>query len=248
MFELAEADLHSIIRANICTDEQRKFILFQIAKGLSWLHSANVIHRDLKPSNVLVNQDCSVKLADFGLAKVIPSKKRIIMTDYVATRWYRSPEVLLGCPIYGKPVDIWGFGCVLVEIFINKPLFPGMSSLQQLTFILEITGMPTEQELAELESPLTFGMFKTLYIKEHRRDLQQIIGTTDLNLMDLVKKCLVFDPSKRIKINEIIKHPFFAVQNPQGKVENNAKRLTGDVRFNKLSEVREFMYKLIIDV
>jgi mitogen-activated protein kinase 15 len=72
VFELAEADLHSIIRANICTDEQRKFILFQIAKGLSWLHSANVIHRDLKPSNVLVNQDCSVKLADFGLAKVIP--------------------------------------------------------------------------------------------------------------------------------------------------------------------------------
>ena len=71
--------------------------------------------------------------------------------------------------------------------------------------------MPTEQELAELESPLTFGMFQTLYIKEHRRDLQQILGTKDLNLMDLVKKCLVFDPNKRITIREILKHPFFAV-------------------------------------
>ena len=83
------------------------------------------MHRDIKPSNILVNMDCTVKLADFGISKVIQKKDRNIMTDYVATRWYRPPEVLLGCPIYGKPVDIWAFGCVLVELYINKPLFPG---------------------------------------------------------------------------------------------------------------------------
>ncbi len=89
-----------------------------MAKALLFLHSGNVIHRDIKPSNVLVNMDGSVKLADFGISKVIRSKERMLMTDYVATRWYRPPEVLLGSPIYGKPVDMWGFGCCLVELYI----------------------------------------------------------------------------------------------------------------------------------
>jgi serine/threonine protein kinase len=89
------------------------------------MHTGNVIHRDLKPSNILVNQDCSLKLADFGISKVIKPKERQMMTDYVATRWYRPPEVLLGSPIYGKEVDIWGFGCVLVELYLQTPLFAG---------------------------------------------------------------------------------------------------------------------------
>jgi serine/threonine protein kinase len=100
-------------------------MMYQIAKGLLFLHSGNVLHRDMKPSNVLVNQDCSVKVADYGISKVIKTKERMLMTDYVATRWYRPPEVLLGSPIYGKPVDIWGLGCILVELYIQKPLFPG---------------------------------------------------------------------------------------------------------------------------
>ena len=118
-----------------------------------------MVHRDVKPANVLINQDCSAKLGDFGLAKVIYGKSQNMMTDYVATRWYRPPEVLLGSPKYGRPVDIWGFACTLGELFINKPLFPGMSSLDQLSKILEVTGLPTELELAQLESPLTFKMF-----------------------------------------------------------------------------------------
>ncbi len=93
------------------------------------------------------------------------------MTDYVATRWYRPPEVLLGSPIYGKPVDVWGFGCILVEIYIQKPLFPGGSTLNQLSRIIELTGLPTEFELAKLESPLTLGMFKSMYVKDNNRDL-----------------------------------------------------------------------------
>lgn len=89
------------------------------------MHSANCIHRDIKPANLLVNQNCAVKIADFGLAKVIPKKKRMMMTDYIATRWYRPPEVLLGSPVYGKPVDIWSFACCLIESYIGRPIFPG---------------------------------------------------------------------------------------------------------------------------
>ena len=82
-----------------------------------------------------------------------------MMTDYIATRWYRSPEVLLGSPSYGKPSDIWAFGCTIVELYIGKPAFPGMSTLNQLARIIEVTGLPDELELAKLSSPLTYGMF-----------------------------------------------------------------------------------------
>lgn len=90
------------------------------------------------------------------------------MTDYIATRWYRSPEVLLGAPNYGKPCDIWALGCVIVELFIGKPAFPGQSTLNQIARIIELTGLPSELELARLSSPLTYGMFQTLEVKENR--------------------------------------------------------------------------------
>ena len=117
VFELCEADLHTVIRSGVTQDIQKPYIMYQIAKALNVMHSCDVIHRDMKPSNILINQDCSVKLADFGISKVVKGS-RMNMTDYIATRWYRPPELLLGWPIYGKPVDIWGFGCVLVELYI----------------------------------------------------------------------------------------------------------------------------------
>ena len=122
-----------------------------------------------------------MKVADFGISKVIKPRERQLMTDYVATRWYRPPEVLLGSPIYGKPVDVWGFGCVLVELYINKPLFPGQSTLNQLSKIVELTGLPTEFELAKLESPLTLSMFKAMYIKEHNKSLEAIMTKCEVD-------------------------------------------------------------------
>jgi mitogen-activated protein kinase 15 len=118
VFELCEADLHTVIRSGVALPEQKPWIMYQIARAIYFLHSGNVLHRDMKPSNILCNQDCTVKVADFGISKVIKPRERQLMTDYVATRWYRPPEVLLGSPIYGKPVDVWGFGCVLVELYI----------------------------------------------------------------------------------------------------------------------------------
>lgn len=110
--------------------------MYQVARGLLYLHTARIMHRDIKPANIMVNQNCSAKIADFGLARVYNvkegKKKGEPMTDYIATRWYRPPEVLLGSTAYGSAVDIWGFGCTLVELFISHPLFPGSSTLNQL--------------------------------------------------------------------------------------------------------------------
>jgi mitogen-activated protein kinase 15 len=132
--EFADSDMLTLIRANMCSNEQRKFIMWQIARGLKFLHSGKIVHRDIKPANIMVNQNCSAKIADFGLARVyndksVGKKKSEPMTDYIATRWYRPPEVLLGSTNYGSPIDIWGFGCTLVELHIGQPLFPGSSTL-----------------------------------------------------------------------------------------------------------------------
>lgn len=96
------------------------------------MHSAEVLHRDLKPSNILLNSECHVKTADFGLARSISSKEtdsQPLLTDYVATRWYRAPEILLGSTKYTKGVDMWSLGCILAELLLGKPVFPGTSTL-----------------------------------------------------------------------------------------------------------------------
>lgn len=110
-----EADLHNVISEGILKDVHIRFIIYQLAKALKYLHSGSVIHRDLKPSNVLVNSNCSIKLCDFGLVRsLIPNNESAaVLTEGVATRWYRAPEVLLGSKSYSTPADVWSFGCII---------------------------------------------------------------------------------------------------------------------------------------
>ena len=162
--EYADTDLLTLIRAEMCSLAQKKFIMWQTARAIKYLHSANIVHRDIKPSNVMVNQNCSAKIGDFGLSRVFNDMKTVKkrqepMTDYIATRWYRPPEVLLGSTSYGSAVDIWGFGCTLVELYIGYPLFPGSSTLNQLQKILQITGMPSYDEVQQIGSPIAYEMF-----------------------------------------------------------------------------------------
>ena len=111
-----EIDMHAVIRANILEDIHKQYIVYQILKCLKYLHSADILHRDLKPANILLNSECNVKVADFGLARSLSSahnETAPVMTDYVATRWYRAPEILLGSTKYTKGVDMWSLGCIL---------------------------------------------------------------------------------------------------------------------------------------
>ena len=110
------------------------------------MHSAELLHRDLKPANILLNSDCLVKVADFGLVRSVAQKDDSttpVLTEYVATRWYRAPEILLGSHTYTKGVDMWSLGCILGEILMGKPIFPGTSTLNQLDRILSFTGRPS---------------------------------------------------------------------------------------------------------
>lgn len=128
-----ETDLHAVIRANILEEIHKKYIIYQLVKALKFMHSADLLHRDIKPSNLLLNSDCHVKLCDFGLCRNIAETAgpQPHLTDYVATRWYRAPEILLGSPRYTKGVDIWAVGCILGEMLSGRPTFPGTSTMNQ---------------------------------------------------------------------------------------------------------------------
>ena len=118
---LMDLDLGNIIKIQKLTDDQVKFIIYQIMRGLKYIHSAGIIHRDLKPSNLAVNEDCDLKILDFGLARPTDAE----MTGYVATRWYRAPEIMLNWMHYNQTVDIWSVGCIMAELLTGRPLFPG---------------------------------------------------------------------------------------------------------------------------
>lgn len=121
------------------------------------MHSAQLLHRDLKPSNLLLNSECHVKVADFGLARSLDNKdpdSTPLLTDYVATRWYRAPEILLGSNKYTKGVDMWSLGCILAELLLGKPVFPGTSTLNQLDRVMEVTGRPSAEDIEAINSPL----------------------------------------------------------------------------------------------
>lgn len=127
MFEFMEADLHNVINENLLQEIHKQYIVYQIALALRYLHSGEVIHRDLKPANILLNSDCFVKLCDFGLVRSVAKfdDHCPVLTEYVATRWYRAPEILLGSNDYTKGVDMWSLGCMIAEVILGKPIFEG---------------------------------------------------------------------------------------------------------------------------
>jgi mitogen-activated protein kinase 7 len=155
--ELMECDLAAIIRSGQpLTYQHHQSFISQILHGLRYIHDANVLHRDLKPGNLLVNADCDLKICDFGLARgfsVDPEENAGYMTEYVATRWYRAPEIMLSFQSYTKSIDIWSIGCILAELLGGRPFFKGRDYVDQLNQILHILGSPDEETLMRIGSP-----------------------------------------------------------------------------------------------
>ena len=146
VFDFMDTDLENIIRDQsiILTTANIKSYILMTLQGLEYLHLHWILHRDLKPNNLLVNSHGVLKIADFGLAKFFGSPTRV-NTHQVVTRWYRCPELLFGAKQYGTNIDIWSVGCILGELLLRSPLFPGESDLDQLTKIFQVLGSPTEE-------------------------------------------------------------------------------------------------------
>ncbi|KAJ7892892.1 mitogen-activated protein kinase [Mycena olivaceomarginata] len=199
--ELMETDMHRVIRTQDLT-----------LRALKALHSADVIHRDLKPSNLLLNANCDLKVCDFGLARSVktaePSGTETgFMTEYVATRWYRAPEIMLTFKQYTKAIDVWSVGCILAEMLSGKPLFPGRDYHHQLTLILDVLGTPTLDEFYAITTRRSRDYIRALPFRK-RRPFNTLFPNANPLAVDFLAKTLTFDPKKRITCEEALAHPY----------------------------------------
>jgi len=242
IFEYMETDLHAVIRANILEDIHKQYIMYQSFKALMYMHSADLVHRDMKPSNLLLNSECLMKVADFGLARSLlegtnsaGDVTKPVLTDYVATRWYRAPEILLGSTQYGKAVDMWSLGCIFGEMLISKPVFPGNSTLNQLEKICEVIGKPTVAEIKEINSPFAATMLDSISDPKVVVGWQQTLSKAPntavasspqfADALDILDQLMQFDPTRRMMASSGLQHPYCKqFHDPDSEKDSVAKK------------------------
>ncbi|KIK82956.1 hypothetical protein PAXRUDRAFT_832111, partial [Paxillus rubicundulus Ve08.2h10] len=212
--ELMETDLHRVIRTQNLSDDHCQYFIYQTLRALKALHSADVLHRDLKPSNLLLNANCDLKLCDFGLARSarpppnVANDSSTFMTEYVATRWYRAPEVMLTFKEYTRAIDMWSVGCVLAEMLSGTPMFPGRDYHDQLSLILDVLGTPSIDDFYAISSPRSREYIRALPFRRGRDFKTMFHGANELAI-DFLEKCLTFSPKRRITAAEALRHPYF---------------------------------------
>ncbi|KAI4308084.1 hypothetical protein L6164_031196 [Bauhinia variegata] len=212
VFELMESDLHQVIKANDdLTKEHYQFFLYQLLRALKYIHTANVYHRDLKPKNILANANCKLKICDFGLARVAFSDtpSTIFWTDYVATRWYRAPE-LCGSfySKYTPAIDIWSIGCIFAEVLTGKPLFPGKNVVHQLDLMTDLLGTPSLDTISRVRNDKA-RRYLTSMRKKQPVPFAQKFPNADPLAIRLLERLLAFDPKDRPTAEEALADPYF---------------------------------------
>ncbi|KAE9410963.1 putative MAP kinase [Gymnopus androsaceus JB14] len=210
--ELMQTDLHRVIRTQPLTDDHCQYFIYQALRGLKTIHSADIVHRDLKPANLLLNANCDLKVCDFGLARSMKApagKEQGPMTEYVATRWYRAPELMLSFKMYTKAVDIWAIGCILAELISGRPLFPGRDYSHQLDLILDVIGTPSLDDISKISSRRSRDYMRSLPIRK-RRPFIGLFPHASSEAIDFLSKTLAFDPQKRMTVDECLEHPYLS--------------------------------------
>ena len=206
-----------------------KNLIFQLCKAVKYLHDQNIIHRDVKPENLLIDNKMNLKLCDFGFARKILNNKNENLTDYVATRWYRSPELLITGGIYGPEVDYWAIGCIMGELADGKPIFPGENEIDQIHCIQKVLGnLPDDQIETFYSNPIYAG--KNLLNVEKPETLERrYMGILPKIAISFMKGLLELDPKKRLCGEKVFQHPYFA-----GLVETTESKQPQTQREKKL--------------
>jgi mitogen-activated protein kinase 1/3 len=207
VFDHHECDMDNIIKSDQNLSEAHaQYFLYQILKGLKYLHSAGILHRDLKPANLLVNSNCDLVICDFGLARA-RGVHDDQMTEYVVTRYYRAPELLCEAP-YDARIDVWSAGLIFCEIMLRRVILRGSNTIDQIHKIVELLGVPSADDLSYIPDPSVRRSFARMVDRPDKRLERRLKAISPL-AMDLISKMLTFDPRKRISVEEALEHPFF---------------------------------------
>ena len=205
--DLMDTDLRRIIKSDqTLSNDHIQYFMYQILRGLKAIHTANVLHRDLKPANILVNSDCDLKICDFGLSRGVDFEINVKVTTYVATRWYRAPELLLQYDKPTKSIDIWSCGCIFAELLNRRVLFPGKDYLKQIDLIMQVIGTPPKRIIVGSDQAQRYMESVPKYKKQN---FKKLCPTANSKALDLLNKMLVWDHNKRIKVEEALSHEYF---------------------------------------
>lgn len=234
IFEFLDEDVYHHIkdRNKLLSETQVRNIIFQTLQGLAYMHSKGYFHRDLKPENLLLKSG-TVKIADFGLVRDI--KMQPPCTEYVSTRWYRAPEVLLRSQNYGPSIDIFAVGAIMAELYTFKPLFPGSSEADQLLKVCKVMGTPKNWPQGQtLATQIGFR-----FPNESGIPLQNIIPNASEAAIDLMRAMLQYNPDARPTALNALSHPYFSatIQVPRSIEVNpqppQASKPAESVNFNR---------------
>ncbi|CAK9073334.1 unnamed protein product [Durusdinium trenchii] len=250
--ELMDCDLDRLVRGRGVPLEESlcRSYCSQVLLGLLHLHCAHVIHRDLKPANIFIRLKAhEAKIGDLGLSRGIavdgqtgeaihPIEEQL--TEYVVTRWYRAPEVLLARSKYGPKVDVWSVGCILYEMWTAKALFPGKNSLDQLSKVVGIMGMPSLEEqwwVPEESRPL---LLRCSPQSRSVKGLSKMLGHLDGDGATMLRGLLAFDPSRRLSVEAALQHPYLEGCSSTAQVERakvvEAADVTYDLQYDGISK------------
>ncbi|XP_076656232.1 serine/threonine-protein kinase ICK [Halictus rubicundus] len=213
VFEYMKENLYQLMkdRDKLFPEPVIRNIVYQVLQGLAFMHKHGFFHRDMKPENLLCMGPELVKIADFGLAREIRSRPPY--TDYVSTRWYRAPEVLLHSTTYNSPIDIWAVGCIMAELYTFRPLFPGKSEIDEIFKICSVIGMPEKDDWPEGYQLAAAMNFK--FPNFTRTSLNVLIPNASQEAVILMEDMLQWNPIKRPTAQQSLRYPYFQINAPR---------------------------------
>ncbi|KAE9543075.1 hypothetical protein AGLY_002986 [Aphis glycines] len=228
VFEYMKENLYQLMRSQskFFPEQSIRNILYQILQGLAFMHRHGFFHRDMKPENLLCCGPELVKIADFGLAR--ETRSRPPYTDYVSTRWYRAPEVLLHSINYSTPIDLWAVGCIMAELYTFRPLFPGTSEIDQIFKICSVLGTPDKKEWFEGYQLASAMNFKFPQFK--RLALNTVVPNASRDGIHLMELLLSWNPIRRPSAQSALRQPYFQV----GQQRLNQE--VGEVSYAKIGQ------------
>jgi len=246
LMHMMDSDLAQAIKSQCLRENHKRFVIYQLLRGLKYIHSAEVMHRDIKPANILINANAKIRIADFGYARSFsghpkpdplgPAENKHfgvglldvdevkpVFTTYIGSRWYRAPELLLECKRVGSPVDMWSFGCILAELVGDVTIFPGTSTMHMVNLIAEVLGRPDPRELTAYDSKykeLVFaGMQAHRHVEWGVKFPPDVCRMSNLESQDMLSMVLTWCPLRRISSAELLLHPFVSrFSNPDDEI------------------------------